>query len=153
MKKIGVFVLLIGMCFIVGCSSSKYKEGVYSGSAVDNFGGQENTATADVIIDKNGKITSVYLDTTYTTSDGISTTKKALKESYGMKTASNAIGNIEGGAEWYEQVEALEKAVIEHQGISFITLDENGKTDAVSGCTIKIDALYNALKNALESAK
>lgn len=153
MKKVGLFVLFMAMCLVVGCSSSKYKEGVYSGSDSDTFGGQENTATADIIVDENGKITSVYLDTTYTTSDGISTTKKALKESYGMKDTSSAMGNIEGGAEWYQQVEALEKAVIEHQGIDFITLDEDGKTDAVSGCTIKIDALYQALQNALEAAK
>ena len=32
-------------------------------------------------------------------------------------------------------------------------LDEDGKTDAVSGCTIKIDALYEALENALNQAK
>ena len=153
MKKLGLFVLLMGMCLVVGCSNSKYQEGVYSGSANDNYGGQETVATADVIVDEKGKIISVYLDTTYTTKDGLSTTKKALKDAYGMKNASAAIGNIEGGAEWYEQVQALEQAVIKHQGIDFISLDEDGKTDAVSGCTIKIDALYKALQNALELAK
>ena len=55
--------------------------------------------------------------------------------------------------EWYEQVEKLEQAVVEHQGIDFLKLDDEGKTDAVSGCTIKIDAMYEALSKALDSAK
>ena len=69
-----------------------------------------------------------------------------------MKGTSSAIGTIKGGAEWYEQVESLEKAVVSHQGIDFITLDSEGKTDAVSGCTIKISALYTALEKALAEA-
>ena len=55
--------------------------------------------------------------------------------------------------EWYEQVEALEKAIVEHQGTDFITLDEENKTDAVSGCTIVIDALLGAANEAIEQAK
>lgn len=55
--------------------------------------------------------------------------------------------------EWYTQVEALEKAVVDNQGIEFLNIDEDGYTDAVSGCTIKIDAMYEALENALEQAK
>lgn len=55
--------------------------------------------------------------------------------------------------EWYEQVEKLEKAVVENQGIEFLNLNEDGKTEAVSGCTIKIDAMYEALNKALEQAK
>ena len=31
--------------------------------------------------------------------------------------------------------------------------NEDGKTDAISGCTIKIDALYEAINNALKEAK
>ena len=54
--------------------------------------------------------------------------------------------------EWYEQVEKLEKAIVENQGLDFLNLNADGKTDAVSGCTIKIDALYNAAKEALEKA-
>ena len=32
-------------------------------------------------------------------------------------------------------------------------MNDEGYTDAVSGCTIKIDALYEALENALKQAK
>jgi len=153
MKKITSLILIIVVCFtLVGCGEGKYKEGTYEGSVLDNYGGQENQATAKVEVGSDGKIKSVYLDTTYT-KEGVATTKKQLKENYGMKTASSNIGNIKGGAEWYEQVEALEKAVVKKQGIDFLNLNEEGKTDAVSGCTIKIDALYKALEEALNKAK
>lgn len=148
MKKLLCLLLLCTVLF-TGCSTS-YKEGIYEGSAIDTYGGAENTATAKITIDSEGKITDVYLDTTYT-HNGVETTKKTLKEEYGMKLGNSPYGQAE--YEWYEQVEALEKAVIENQGIDFITLDENGKTDAVSNCTIVIDALYEALQNALNKAK
>lgn len=146
MKKLKYVLCLLVVCVLVGCSKG-YKEGEYTGSAVDSYGGQNNTATAKVTIDAEGKITSVFLDTTYT-KDGVATTKKTLKEEYGMLSSyGSQIG------EWYQQVEKLEQAVVDHQGIDFLKLDEDGKTDAVSGCTIKIDAMYEALTKALDSAK
>ena len=63
MKKIILFCALT-LFLLSGCSKG-YKEGVYNGSAVDSYGGQNNTATARVTVDANGKITDVYLDTTY----------------------------------------------------------------------------------------
>lgn len=147
MKKIKYFLCLLAVTLLVGCSSG-YKEGEYIAEATDSYGGENNIASAVVKVDSDGKITSVYLDTTYTV-DGVATTKKTLKEDYGM--LNHPYGSTVG--EWYEQVEKLEQAVVEHQGIDFLTLDEDGKTDAVSGCTIKIDALYEALSKALESAK
>ena len=107
-----------------------------------------DTATAVVTVDKNGKITDVNLDTTYT-KDGVETTKKKLGDAYGMY-------GVEYGSkvgEWYTQVEALEKNVVDNQGLDKVKLDSDGYTDSVSGCTIKIDALYEALDNALKQAK
>lgn len=141
--------LLIGTLAIIllsGCEKG-YKEGVYTGSASDTYGGQDNTATAIVTVDASGKITDVELDTTYT-KDGVQTTKKNLGTDYQMKELNpNAAG------EWYEQAESLEKKVIENQGLDGIKLDEEGYTDTVSGCTIKIDALYKALESALKEAR
>jgi len=148
MKKIKYLVCVFALIFLVGCNKG-YKEGEYTATAIDNYGGQENTASAKVTIDENGKITDVYLDTTYTTADGVKTTKKTLKEDYGM--LNHPYGSTVG--EWYQQVEKLEQAVIANQGINFLNLDEDGYTDAVSGCTIKIDAMYEALENALNKAK
>lgn len=145
MKKL--LTLLLVTVLLTGCGSNTLKEGTYEGSAIDNYGGEENTATAKITIDSEGKITDVYLDTTYTTKEGIKTTKKELKENYGMIKYGQA------QYEWCQQVEALEQAVIDNQGIAFLNIDEDGYTDAVSTCTIKVDALYKALEDALNKAK
>lgn len=147
MKKKILLTGVAGLLLLSGCSKG-YKEGVYIGTAVDNYGGQENTATAIVTIDSNGKITDVNLDTTYT-KDGVETTKKALGDDYGMY--NHPYGSKVG--EWYQQVEALEEYVVDNQGIDNLNLNDDGYTDAVSGCTIKIDALYEALDSALKLAK
>lgn len=149
MKKNNKIILMgiIGLALLSGCSKG-YKEGIYTGTAIDSYGGQNNTATAIVTVDKNGKITDVDLDTTYT-KDGVETTKKKLGDSYGMY--GGEYGSQVG--EWYQQVETLEKNVVDNQGLDKIKMNDEGYTDAVSGCTIKIDALYEALENALKQAK
>ena len=71
MKKIGMIISILCISLLVGCSSTgKYKEGVYQKEVPDNYGGQENTAIAEVTVDSKGKISKVVLDTTYTTNDG-----------------------------------------------------------------------------------
>ena len=147
MKKSLCLIGVIGLVLLSGCSKG-YTEGVYTGTAVDNYGGQSNTATAKVTVDANGKITDVDLDTTYT-KDGVETTKKTLGNDYGMYGVP--YGSQVG--EWYEQVEALEQNVVENQGLDGVELNDDGYTDTVSGCTIKIDALYEALEDALNQAK
>lgn len=149
MKRNNKIILMgvIGIALLSGCSKG-YKEGIYTGTAIDSYGGQNNTATAIVTVDKNGKITDVDLDTTYT-KDGVETTKKKLGDSYGMY--GGEYGSQVG--EWYQQVEVLEKNVVDNQGLDKIKMNDEGYTDAVSGCTIKIDALYEALENALKQAK
>lgn len=144
MKKVLMALLLVSCFFVSGCGNKTLKEGTYKGTAIDNYGGEENTASAEIKIDAEGKITSVYLDTTYKGS-----TKKALKDEYGMK--GHPYGSQIG--EWYEQVEKLENAIVEHQGTTFLALDKDGKTDAVSGCTISVSALVEAANKALEQAK
>ena len=150
MKRFLVLTLA-GLCIFTGCekvednneTKGAYKEGTYEGSYVDTYGGEENLATAKLVVNSDGKIESIYLDTEYQGS-----TKKTLGDDYNMKTYQpDAVG------EWYEQVEALEEAIVEHQGTDFITLDEENKTDAVSGCTIVIDALLGAANDAIEQAK
>ena len=148
MKKI-LSIALVAI-LLTGCGSNGLKEGTYEGSAIDTYGGEENTATARVTIDAEGKITDVYLDTTYT-KDGVETTKKTLGDEYGMKVGNSDYGQAE--YEWYEQVEDLEQAVIDNQGIEFLNVDEDGYTDAVSTCTIQVSALYEALEDALSKAK
>ena len=145
MKKLGILLIAFVAIFVVaGCEKvTKYKEGEYIGSVVDTYNNENNVATAKIVINSKGKIESVYLDTTYQGS-----TKKTLKDDYNMKKF-----NSSAAGEWYEQVEKLESAIVEHNGISFLELNDDGKTDAVSGCTIKIDALVKAVEDALNKAQ
>ena len=147
MKKKIIVLSMVSLLVLGGCAKG-YKEGIYTGTATDSYGGQDNTATAIVTIDNNGKITDIKLDTTYT-KDGVVTTKKTLGSDYGMY--NNPYGSTIG--EWDTQVKALEDFIVENQGLDDIKLNEDGKTDAVSGWTIKIDALYEAAEDALKQAK
>jgi len=150
MKKImAVLTVFTFAMLLTGCSVNEeqgnYKEGTYFAAVEDTYGGASNRATAVVYVDKNGKLASVFLDTTYTKDKSV-TTKKSLGTDYGMASAMET-------KEWDEQVGLLEKAILEKQGLDGIKLDSDGKTDAVSGCTIKIDALYKAVEAALTKAK
>ena len=150
MKKFVVLMVLPVLLLLTGCekvAEGKYKEGTYMGHVTDTYGGS-NQAIAVIHVSKEGLIDSVYLDTTYT-KDDVVTTKKVLGDDYNMK-ANPAVTK-----EWYEQVDLLEKAVIKEQGIDFInwTDSEQSKTDSISGVTIKIDALYRALDSALKLGK
>ena len=151
MKKYFGILIAIVMCVFVftGCekvSEGNYKEGNYYGSVVDSYGGSNAVASAVVYVDSTGMIKSVFLDTVYT-KDDVLTTKKTLGDAYNMKQAS------EVGKEWFEQVNLIEAKVIENQNITFMTLNEDGKTDTIAGVTMKVDALYKALENALNQAK
>lgn len=151
MKKYLGLVFGLLLCFFVltGCEkveSGNYKEGTYFGTYTDDYGDKPSVATAVVYVDDAGMIKSVFLDTTYV-KDNTTTTKKTLGDAYNMKVASEA------GKEWYEQVNLIEAKVVENQDTKFITLDEDGKTDAVAGVTMKVNALYEALNNALKDAK
>lgn len=151
MKKGLLMIMGVIILFsLSGCQKIEgdYKEGTYTGYVTDSYGGENNEAIAVVYVGKSGLIESVYLDTTYKSGDAI-TTKKSLGDNYNMKKYSNAT------KEWYEQINLLEKKVIEKQGLDFITWTdaERSLTDSVSGVTIKINALYEALNNALKQAK
>lgn len=157
MKKILACLALICLIGISGCTpveEGNYKEGTYHASVVDNYGGAKNTVSAVVYVNDKGLIKSVFLDTTYTKDDTVST-KKSLGSDYGMKGVSASKGTIEGGAEWYEQVENLEKKIVEEQNLDWLTWsdDEKTVTDSVSGVTIKVNALVEAAEKAIEQAK
>ena len=145
-KYIKIFLAVMVCVFLfTGCekvNEGNYKEGTYFASVVDSYGG----APAVVYVDSTGMIKSVFLDTTYT-KDDVLTTKKTLGDAYNMKQAS------EVGKERFEQVNLLEAKVVENLNITFMTLNNDGNTDAIAGVTMKIDALYKALENALNQAK
>ena len=82
-------------------------------------------------------------------------TKKTLGDAYAMKETSKNIGVIPGGAEWYEQVEVIEKKIVEEQNLDWVKWSDAEKTklDSVSGVTITADTYIKAVEKALELAK
>lgn len=165
MKKnvLMLFISVVGFVLFTGCEkveNGMYKEGSYFASS--------GIHTASITVDKNGRLISVFIDAAYIEYENgqckstaeeygvtkcVPTTKKTLREKYGMKETSSNIGKIPGGAEWYEQVETFEKKIIEDQGITKILVKDDGKTDSVSGVTIEVDEMYQAVLKALEQAK
>ncbi len=147
------FVVTVALVFVLalsGCEKveeGNYKEGTYFASTVDDYNGAKNTATAVMYVDENGVIKSLTLDTTYTSGD-VGSTKKALGNGYNMKTYNPA-----AAGEWFEQVQKLEDAIVEAQGVDSITVGEDGTTDSVSGCTVKVNALITVAKDVLTQAK
>ncbi len=156
MKKLLGLLAIVSIVLVVGCEKVEekgdYKEGTYFGSYEFESHEQKYVTTAVVYVDKTGKIASAFIDSTYLKNE-VYTTKKTLGDAYGMKSSSAEQGNIEGGAEWYEQVEKIEEKVVSEQGIDWLVLDEENKTDSVSGVTITVDTYYKALDAALKSAK
>lgn len=113
----------------------------------------------------DGKVTCAAIDSVQANSKWDATgkiaaaeepkTKYALKEGYGMKEASAAAGKIEGGAEWYQQIEFFQKAVKGKtiDEIKAFATDESGHpTDdtITAGCTMSINAYRTAMEKAMK---
>lgn len=158
MKKILLsFVAVIGLITMVGCekvSKGEYKEGTYFGSVEFDSYGEKYVTTAVVYVDENGLIKSVFIDSTYN-KDDVTTTKKVLKDAYGMKETSKTMGVIPNGAEWYEQVEVIEKKIVEEQNLDWVKWSDTEKTklDSISGVTISANTYIEAVEKALSNAK
>ena len=157
MKKIMIsLVALVALFSLTGCEKvveGKYKEGTYMGSDTYESYGKKYVTTAVIYVNSDGVIKSCYIDSTYT-KDDVNTTKKTLKDNYGMKQTSANNGIIPGGAEWYEQVKVIEDKVIEEQGLDWVKFDStNTKIDSVSGVIISADTYVRAIQNALYQAK
>lgn len=154
MKKFLCFLTIFALVFTVGCEKvteeGKYKEGTYFA----NVASDTSVVTAVAYVDENGILKSLFIDTTYT-KNGVNTTKKALGNDYGMKATSASKGVIEGGAEWFEQINTLENKIVEEQDLDWLKWSDEGKTktDSVSGVTISVDKYYEAVTNVLEQAK
>lgn len=136
MKKL---FLIACACLLAACSSAASLTG--TAESAKNENGDYSTAT---VVVKGDKIESVTLDAF---SSGVS--KKETKDDYNMKGASSI------GKEWYEQIEFLEKYLVEN-GIDSVNVNAEGYAsddDVLAGCTINVKELLDTAKEAYNNAK
>ncbi len=185
MKKILALVLAIAMLATFaacgGAKEAEYKLGMGVDVSLDSSAdaaddkdavAQADATVATVVLDAEGKIVAADLDCAQTkvsvTADGKVTvdgvdlrTKKEKKEDYNMKGVSASYGNIEGGAEWYEQAAAFVEKMVGKTvaDIKALTTEEknghNVSTDAdiYAVCTMDITSFKAAFVAACEDAQ
>jgi hypothetical protein len=73
-------------------------------------------------------------------------TKRGKGDAYGMKAASSI------KKEWYEQADAFDSYAVGKTAaeLAKLSVGGDGKTDAVSGCTMAISGMH---KNAVKAAQ
>ncbi len=167
-------VLLLTMVF-TGCSKGAAATGATKmgfgsvttiakskNAAADKDGvAQSYTELACVVIDENGKIVNIWIDsiqaniaigidgTIKTALDTKVQTKRELGDKYGMK-ASSALGK-----EWYEQADAMEKFLIgkTKADIEAMKLTEGKSDDMKASVSITVTNYLAAVIEAIENAK
>ena len=173
MKKVYAILLSILMVFgLAACSDKKesnentgsYKVGVGSVTSIsaNNYDAEEdkngrvqyNTTYAALVVDGEGKIVYLAIDTAQNTAvveaGGVVVpgsdmrTKKELKEEYNMVGASGI------GKEWYEQIAALETYAIGKTVEEFIST-ANDDADLATSVTIDIMDYIEAVRKANEN--
>ena len=118
---------------------ASFTDGTYEAKAAEaDSNGFIEAVTLTV---KDGAITEANWDAV--TEDG---NKKSIMSENGEYTMT------EDGLTWKEQAEALAKALIENQSLSFLTTDAEGKTDAVTGVSISVNSFIDLATKCLEEA-
>ena len=118
-------------------SVDSLKDGVYNVES-EEYEGYRDVLELTVT---DGKIAGVVWDSV----DAEGTGKRMLSE-------QGVYVMTEDGLTWKEQAEALAAAVISNQSVECLNLNEQGKTDAVSGVSIYVGGFVNVLTEALEQA-
>ncbi len=113
-------------------------DGVYKAEAAEFSNGYKGVMEMTI---KNGAITELIWDDV--DEKGNKKSQLSLDGEYVM---------TEDGPIWKEQSEALAKYVIEHQSIEGLTVNEEGKTDVVSGVSIGINGFINLVEECLKQA-
>lgn len=113
-------------------------DGTYTSEADEPHNGFKGLVTMEV---KDSKITSLVYD-----GIGEDGTKKSVLAAGGEYVMT------ESNPRWDEQAVALAEYVIENQATSGLTMDDEGKTDAVSGVSIDISEFVNLTEDCLKQA-
>ncbi len=112
-------------------------DGVYQAEGEES-GGYKSKVT---MVITNGEITEVLWDSFDAAGNG--KRELSIKGEYIM---------TEDGLIWADQADAVQNYVIEHQSLSGLVTDDQGKTDAVSGVSISIAEFKELLNNCLMQA-
>ncbi|HHX54968.1 MAG TPA: FMN-binding protein [Clostridiales bacterium] len=113
-------------------------DGTYIAEANEPSNGFSDIVTLTV---EDSKITSLEYD--------------AINEDGEGKNYLSSIGEYtmtDSNPSWEEQASLLAKHVIENQSTNDLSMDDDGKTDAVSGVSIDISAFVNLTNEALQKA-
>ncbi|MGL5258182.1 MAG: FMN-binding protein [Proteocatella sp.] len=120
----------------------KLKDGTYHAEGSADEKGW--TPTADVVIENN-KITAITFDDV--DASGMFKSKAVADGNYDM-TVNGA------KASWTDEIALFAAAIVDGSiDVNNVNLDTEGKTDAVSGCTISVSPYVELVKSALEQAK
>ena len=118
--------------------SAVLQDGTYEAKGETDDNGFADQVTMTV---KDGKITEVNWDAI-----GEDGSKKSVMSESGEYTMT------EDGPTWAEQAKALAEALVENQNLTFLTMDEQGKTDAVSGVSISVGGFVSLAEKCLNEA-
>lgn len=115
------------------------KDGTYEAKAAEP---DENGFTEQMTMTvKDGRITAMNWDSI--SEDGTKKSDLAKNGEYVM---------TEDGLNWAEQSQALSDAVIAHQSLDFLTMDEQTKTDAVAGVSISVASFADLAQQCIRQA-
>ncbi|MBE5962124.1 MAG: FMN-binding protein [Lachnospiraceae bacterium] len=114
-----------------------YTDGVYTA-----VGEEENGYTPEVTVTiADGKIAEVTVEA----KDADGNLKSVLSE-------EGVYVMTENGPTWGAQAQAIADFIVENQGTSAITMDENTKTDAIASVSIKVGGYVKLANEALDRA-
>lgn len=124
---------------------------------------QTETYYSHLVLDADGKVLSSFIDCAQNrvvvAEDGTITgepidSKYVLKEGYNMKDTSANIGNIEGGAEWYEQADSFNEHVkgMTVEEITSMALTDGAPDDLTTSVTVTISGWLANFEKAADQA-
>ena len=139
--SVGGFADLAQKCIdqAVGKTEVVLQDGTYEAKA----DGPDNNGYTDqvTITVADGKITDAVWESV--DSDGNKKSEQSENGQYVM---------TEDGPTWAEQSKALGQALVENQSLGFLTMDNQGKTDAVSGVSISVGGFADLAQQCIDQA-
>ncbi|TCK93364.1 major membrane immunogen (membrane-anchored lipoprotein) [Natranaerovirga hydrolytica] len=152
-KSLSIVLVLLLALLVTGCKEStstadnfdlsQYEDGIYFATE-DDFSertGWKYVVTLEV---SDGKIT--YVDWNGANVNGGRDKKTVDKDGdYNMVEFGGA------QAEWYEQAEIAEANLLETQNPYAVTIDEDGKTDDLTGVSITVSEFFSLVEKALSN--